>query len=115
MSREAFINEVELVRGNLSSEALAYFDKWKNNTSTKKESPVLTDNGKLILRTMQDNKELNGNMFKARDIAELAFMASRSVSGSIRKLVTDGFVEKIGADPIVYSLTDKGSEFTIED
>ena len=32
----------------------------------------------------------------------------------MRKLVTDGFVEKAGKDPIIYSLTMKGAEFEID-
>jgi DNA-binding HxlR family transcriptional regulator len=41
-------------------------------------------------------------------------ISSRSVSGSIRKLVTDGFVEKVSTDPVLYALTDKGNEVTID-
>ena len=42
-------------------------------------------------------------------------MPSKKISGSMRKLVTDGFVEKIGANPVVYALTDKGKNFNIQD
>ena len=31
----------------------------------------------------------------------------------MRKLVTDGFVEKIGQDPVMYSLTEKGKNIEI--
>ena len=48
-----------------------------------------------------------------RDIAEALFVSSRSVSGAMRKLVTDGFVEKIGQDPVMYSLTEKGKNIEI--
>jgi Mn-dependent DtxR family transcriptional regulator len=54
-------------------------------------------------------------MWKSRDIAEGLFISSRSVSGAKRKLVTDGFVEKIGQDPAVYSLTENGKNIKIED
>lgn len=41
-------------------------------------------------------------------------ISSRKVSGSIRKLVSDGFVEKFGSNPVVYTLTEKGKNFDIE-
>jgi Mn-dependent DtxR family transcriptional regulator len=63
---------------------------------------------------MKGQSDKLNNMFKAKDIAEGIFVSSRSVSGAIRKLVTDGFVEKTGQDPIIYSLTTAGKEVTIE-
>ena len=77
------------------------------------EKPALTDNGKLILGYLQKNAGMTA--LKARDIAEGLFISSRTVSGAIRKLVTDGFVEKIGQDPVIYSITEKGKNFVIED
>ena len=32
------------------------------------------------------------------------------VSGSIRKLVADGFVEKLGDEPVIYGITEKGKK-----
>ena len=80
--------------------------------TTEVEKPLFTDNGKLILKHMQDNQQ--EAMWKARDIAEGLFISSRAVSGAMRKLVTDGFVEKVGQDPVIYSLTEKGKEIKIE-
>ena len=94
------------------NDARAYFEALK--TDTKADKPQFTDNGKLILIFMQNEYENKSNMFKARDIAEGIFLPSRSVSGSIRKLVTDGYVEKIGTEPVVYALTDLGRSATIE-
>jgi Mn-dependent DtxR family transcriptional regulator len=51
---------------------------------------------------------------KAKAIAEAMFISSRSVSGAMRKLVTDGFVEKIGEDPIIYCITEKGRNIEID-
>jgi predicted transcriptional regulator len=53
-------------------------------------------------------------MWKARDIAEGLFISSRGVSGALRKLVNDGFCEKVGQDPVVYALTEKGKNFVID-
>ena len=52
-------------------------------------------------------------MWKSRDIAEGLFIASRAVSGAMRKLVTDGYVEKVGQDPVVYTLTELGKNIEI--
>ena len=76
------------------------------------EKPMFTDNGKLILQYMKDHQA--DGMWKARDIAEGLFINSRAVSGAMRKLVSDGFVEKVGQDPVVYALTDNGKTITID-
>ena len=78
-----------------------------------KEKPELTDNGKMVLDYMQKHQDTTA--WKAKDIADGMFVASRTVSGAMRKLVTDGFVEKVGESPVLYTLTEKGKEFKIED
>ena len=75
------------------------------------EKPLFTDNGKLILKFLQDHTETP--MWKARDIAEGLFISSRAVSGAMRKLTTDGFVEKLGQDPVIYAITEEGKNITI--
>ena len=74
--------------------------------------PDLTDGGKTILRHMQDN--LSTVTWKARDIAEGIGISSRGVAGTLRKMVNDGFVEKLGENPAVYTLTEKGKNYNIE-
>ena len=76
------------------------------------EKPLFTDNGKLILMIDQEHQE--PPKLKARAIAEGLFISSRAVSGAMRKLVTDGFVEKVGQDPVIYSITDNGKNIDIE-
>ena len=49
----------------------------------------------------------------AKDIAEGLFVSSRTVSGAMRKLVTDGYVEKVGQEPVVYAITEKGKNIEI--
>lgn len=90
----------------------AYWDAFKGKEEIEK--PMFTDNGKLILKYMQEHVT-DMPMGKAKDIGEGLFISSRAVSGAIRKLVTDGFVEKIGQDPVVYALTEKGKEIKIND
>ena len=78
----------------------------------KSEKPILTDSGKLILKFLQDNQK---DFYKAKDIADALYVSSRNVSGAMRKLVTDQFVEKMGESPVLYSITQKGKEIIIED
>lgn len=88
-----------------------YWEKFKGNNTNDK--PRFTENGKLILTFLKEHYTEN-NTWKSKDIAEQLFISSRTVSGSIRKLVNDGYVEKIGQEPTVYSITDKGIQTTID-
>lgn len=107
--KQDFISEVNSMIDTLgyewqSENAKAY---WEAFIAVKEEEkPEFTDNGKLILKYMQEHSEVSN--FKAKDIGEGLFVSSRTVSGAIRKLVTDGYVEKIGQDPVIYTLTEKG-------
>lgn len=78
----------------------------------EKEKPLFTDNGKLILNYLKNND--TSKSWKAKDIAEGLSISSRTVSGSLRKLANDGFVEKIGKDPVIYVLTNKGKNIIID-
>lgn len=78
----------------------------------EKEKPLFTDNGKLILNYLKNNDTLKS--WRAKDIAEGLSISSRTVSGSLRKLANDGFVEKIGKDPVIYILTNKGKNIIID-
>lgn len=113
--KQEFIEFVEMVVENYGKEmpegAQKYFDAMKS--APEKEKPMFTDGGKQILKYMQEN-HANGDPVTAKAIAEGMGISSRSVSGAIRKLVTDGFVEKVSADPVLYSITSKGIEVTID-
>jgi len=112
--KECFINEVKRAiekTGNsveewFSSDALDYWNGL--NATGDKEKPAFTPNGIIVLKYMQDNKETYNNLFKAKDIGEGLGISSRTASGALRKLVSDGYAEKMGENPVVYSLTDKG-------
>lgn len=113
--KQEFIKFVEMAIDaypqEMNEEARVYWEAFKGKEEVDK--PLFTDNGKLILRYLQDN--LTTEMWKARDIAEGLFVSSRTVGGAMRKLCADGYVEKIGQDPVVYALTEKGKEIVIED
>lgn len=107
---EKLMSETNVLISDFSEEAALYWEALKGSND-KDEKPLFTDNGKLILKYLQEN--LDVKMWKARDIAEGLFISSRAVSGAMRKLVTDGFVEKLGENPVVYSITEKGKNIEI--
>ena len=107
---DAFFSKVDL--SELDPDIVSYWEAFKGKDEAEK--PLFTDNGRLIFKYLQDHLT-DMPMGKARDIGEGLFISSRAVSGAIRKLVSDGYVEKIGQDPVVYSLTDKGKNIVIED
>jgi DNA-binding MarR family transcriptional regulator len=111
--KQDFINYVE---SNFETNPMPdtlneYWEKFKGN-GNKGEKPLFTENGKLILAFLQEHQDTN--TWKAKDIAEEMFISSRTVSGSIRKLVNDGFVEKVGQDPVIYSITEQGKNIKID-
>lgn len=75
-----------------------------------KEKPLFTEAGLEILEYLQSNATAS---LKAKDIAEGMGISSRKVSGAIRKLCSDGYVDKAGQNPVIYSLSSKGKEYNI--
>lgn len=87
--------------------ALEYFEDLKADKGTGPK-PEITENGAKILKYMQENYQKYNNVFKSKEIGEGLFISSRSVSGSMKKLITEGFVNKIGTDPVAYEISQKG-------
>ena len=115
--KQEFINFIEMVLNEnkideLPENVRLYWDAFRGADENGEKS-LFTDNGKLILKFLQEHQDTP--MWKARDIAEGLFISSRAVSGAMRKLVTDGFVEKVGQDPVIYSITENGTNIKIED
>lgn len=110
--KQDFISYVEtnFATNPMPENLVEYWEKFKGNASGG-EKPLFTDNGKAILTYLQEHPETQ--TWKAKDIAEGMFISSRTVSGGIRKLVSDGFVEKVGQDPVIYSITEQGKEIKI--
>lgn len=111
--KQEFISYVE---SNFESNPLpenlnGYWEKFKGGAD-KGDKPLFTENGKLILTFLQEHPETE--LWKSKEIAEGLFISSRTVSGSIRKLVNDGFVEKVGQDPVIYSITEQGKNIKID-
>ena len=103
-------NSPEIVEQYMTDDIKAYLNALYE---VKENKPALTDNGKIVLKYLQEHKETR--TWKAKDIAEQMGISSRGVSGSLRKLVNDGFCEKLGENPIIYCLTEKGTNYIIEE
>lgn len=84
--------------------------KFLEAQSSVSDKPLLTDTGLEILEYMQSADISNA---KAKDLADGMGSASRKISGALRKLVADGFVDKMGQNPVIYNLTDFGKSFDI--
>ena len=116
--KRAFIDVVDYVFDDLSdydmfsedtlSSAVEFFNEFKENKISNK----ITENGQKILRWLQENTNSSLKTFTAKEIAEGLSTTGRSVAGSMRKLVKDEYVEKQGKDPIQYSLTAKGEDWS---
>ena len=108
---EKLMSETNVFISDFSEEAALYWEALKGSND-KDEKPLFTDNGKLILNFLKDNQDTP--LWKAKDIAENLLVSSRTVAGAMRKLVTDEYVEKVGKEPTIYSLTEKGKNIVID-
>lgn len=106
-NREQFIQEIqkqlEVNPYFLSEAATAYFEELSKG---KASIGGMTEAGEKVLRYMLENEKTYSNVFSAKVIGEGLFIHARSVTGAMRKLITDGYVEKVGQNPVSYSLTD---------
>ena len=113
--KQDFVNYVESnFETNPLPEGLTeYWNTFKNGSKSSEDKPLFTANGRKILEFLKDHQEKE--VWKSKDVAEEMFISSRTVSGSMRKLVNDGYVDKVSTDPVMYSLTEKGKECIFED
>ena len=105
MTIQEFLKEIDSHRDILSESAIDFLDELLEKNSTEN---ILTETGRKILISMYANKETYLNVFSSKQLGELLFMSARSVSGSMRKLVTEQYVEKSGTNPVTYKLTENG-------
>ena len=90
----------------------SFWEEFKNGKV--KNSGAMTENGQKILTWMQENVDSMNNIFTSKEAAEALFTSGRSIAGSMRKLVNDGYVDKVGKDPVQYSLTDAGKNYQFD-
>ena len=121
--KEAFIEIIEYLfddqdirLANIYAEewplAKEFFNELKEGKI--KNSSTMTENGKKVLSWMQENIDEMKNIFTSKEAAEALFTSGRSIAGSMRKLVNDGYVEKTGKDPVQYSLTEAGKSYRFD-
>jgi len=89
----------------LSERAYAY---WSKILKEQQEKPEFTDNGRKVFTYMKENYRKCYNSFIAKTIGEDLNISSRTAAGAMKSLIVNGYVEKIGENPVIYSLTDKG-------
>ena len=87
---------------------------WKVLLDGEETGKKVTENGQKILIFMQENEEAMNNIFTSKEIAEALFVSGRSISGSMRKLFGDGYINKEGNNPVKYSLTDLGRNLSLK-
>lgn len=92
--------------------AVSFWEDFKDGKV--KNSGAMTENGKKLLSWMQENVNTMTNLFTSKEAAEALFTSGRSIAGSMRKLVNDGYVEKTGKDPVQYSLTEAGKNYQFD-
>ena len=110
-----YINDISEEYNITTNDYNIAMEFWKDFKDGKiKNSGTMTENGIKILSWMQENVEKMSNMFTSKEIAEDLFTSGRSIAGSMRKLVADGYVEKTGKDPVKYSLTEAGKSYQLE-
>lgn len=111
MTMQEFLKEIDSNRNVLSESAIEFLNELLEKNST---ANILTETGKKILVSMYVNKEAHLNTFSSKQLGELLFMSARSISGSMRKLVTEQYVEKTGTNPVTYKITKNGEALAKE-
>lgn len=110
--KQAFVQFVEslMVGREVPEQVLKYFNNLKNRP--EKAKPQFTENGKIVLEFLKNHAD---GQFTSKTIADGTVLSPRAVSGSIRKLVTDGYVQKIeGGTTLEYAITPSGVSANIE-
>ena len=118
-SKEKFIEEIDKLLEDvpdffaLNEEAYEYYLLLKNDKESCNKKDF-TENGVKVLRYMQENYKSYNNVFTAQNIGEGLFIPPRSVSGTMRKLISDGYAIKVGNKPTSYAITPKGENHSFD-
>ena len=113
-AKENFISEIEklLKTNTINEDAMNYFTEFKNGTV--KNSSVITEKGAAVLEYLQGQND--DYIFSAKMLSEALDMNTRSISGTMRKLAADGYVEKMSTlSPITYKITELGKAFKLDE
>ena len=102
VDREAAVEALELIKT-----ALDFYENYQNSQPAKKP---ITDKGIPIILALREVED----WITAKALGERMDISGRSVSGSLKKLVTDGYVDKRAGSPAAYKITDKGMNCDLE-
>lgn len=106
----AFSDDVRDFLNRLKELQLITPDKLGEISGGPAAASTLTDNGAKIIKYLQENNKIH----TAKSIAEGMGAKSRSVAGAMRKLIQEGYIEKLGGEPNSYKLTELGNELKID-
>lgn len=87
--------------------ALQFYEDYQNSKPVKKP---ITDKGISIILAMREVED----WITAKALGEQMDISGRSVSGSLKKLVIDGYVDKRAGNPAAYRITEKGMTCNLE-
>lgn len=87
---------------NVPAEALEFFEDYKRGKSSNRKE--ITEKGIAIILALRENPE----WITAKALGEIMDVSGRSVSGSMKKLVEDEYVDKRAGTPSAYKITEKG-------
>lgn len=96
---------------NVPAEAFDFFEDYKKGKSSQKKA--FTEKGIAVIMELRDVN----SWITAKSLGERMDISGRSVSGTMKKLISDGYVEKREGNPASYRITETGMtcEFNIED
>lgn len=108
---DELIDACHLTMQDVPEDVQDFYTMLKSSQNNFSEKPAFTDNGLVILEYFQN---CGIKTLKAKEVADGLTQPSRVISGAMRKLVNDGYVEKFGQNPVIYALTEKGKNFNIK-
>lgn len=111
MKEKKEMNKEEFITKAMSISTKEEFESLYNEVTNTSRAQAMTKNGAAILKFLQGKPE---DILSAKSIGEEMGISSRSISGTMRKLITDGYVSKEGSNPTVYKITDKGLNYTFD-
>ena len=108
---EFFDKMVQELNVEVPDDVYSFYEMLKASQNNYIDKPEFTEIGLIVLQYLQ---ECDITSMKAKEIADGVTLPSRRVSGAMRKLCDDGYVEKFGQNPVIYALTEKGKNIDLK-
>ena len=110
MTNKEFFNFLKqgLESINAPEQAFVKLTKLEEKTA----SNGLTEKNINILTFMNESPD---ELYSSQTIGVALGLTPRSVSGSMKKLVNEEYVEKLGQNPVCYKLTEAGKNFHVDE